>query len=75
MSEDKFGVSWQIYRGQNERCKTKKLCLVFLFVGNSFGKTEEAQNYYMSIISNSNNEGILKYQNTNTAIDGAVMHS
>ncbi len=72
--EDKFGVSWQIYKGKISDVK-QKVVPCFLFVGDSFGKAEEAQNYYMSVITNSNSEGILKYQNTNTPIDGAVMHS
>lgn len=72
--EDKFGVSWQIYKGKMSDVK-QKIVPCFLFVADSFGKAEEAQNHYINTISNSCSEGILKYQNTNTSADGTVMHS
>lgn len=72
--EDKFGVSWQIFKGKMSEVN-QKIVPCFLFVGNSFGKAEKALNYYTSVIENSKIQGVLKYENTKTEIDGTVMHS
>ncbi len=72
--EDEFGVSWQLYKGKMDDVK-QKIVPCFLFVGNTFGKAEKAVNFYINIIENSASEGILKYENTNSPLDGTVIHS
>lgn len=72
--EDQFGVSWQIFKGKMSEVK-QKIVPCFLFVGKSFGKAEAAVNYYTKVIENSKIQGVLKYENTKTDIDGTVMHS
>jgi len=72
--EDKFGVSWQIFKGKMSEVN-QKIVPCFLFVGKSFGKAEEALSYYTTVIENSKTQGILKYENTQSDLDGKVMHS
>jgi len=72
--EDKFGVSWQIFKGKMSEVK-QKIVPCFLFVGKSFGKAEAALKLYTSVITNSKIEGILKYENTQSDLDGKVLHS
>ncbi len=56
---DKFGVSWQI--GMVGQVKDK-ISPSFMFVGDKFGKCEEAINFYTSVIKNSSIEAIMRYE-------------
>lgn len=73
--QDKFGVSWQIYKG-NYSYVNQRITPTFLFVGNSYGKAEAAVKLYTQIFPNSSIEGILLYQeNEGTEQAGKVKHS
>ncbi len=72
--DDKFGVSWQIFKGKMNEVN-QKIVPCFLFTGDSFGKAETALNYYTKVIENSKIQGVLKYENTKNNSDGKVLHS
>lgn len=71
--EDKFGLSWQLILAENE---TKlKIVPCLLFVGNSFGKAEEAMNFYITVFSRWNSsskntklESVYKYPDNEKAV-------
>jgi predicted 3-demethylubiquinone-9 3-methyltransferase (glyoxalase superfamily) len=62
--QDKFGVSWQVALGKADQ----KIIPAFLFTGKGVGKTEEAINFYTSLLKNSKIKAIHKDPHTNTVI-------
>jgi predicted 3-demethylubiquinone-9 3-methyltransferase (glyoxalase superfamily) len=48
---DKFGVSWQLILSEGELKQT--IVPSLMFVGNVYGKAEEAMNFYISVFKNS----------------------
>jgi predicted 3-demethylubiquinone-9 3-methyltransferase (glyoxalase superfamily) len=54
---DKYGVSWQISVGKSKAL----ISPAFLFVGERFGKVEEAINYYVSVFKDSSVDFISRY--------------
>ena len=50
--QDKYGVSWQISIGQKESLKNV-IMPSMLFVGDNFGRAEDALNFYTSLFENS----------------------
>ncbi len=57
--EDKFGVSWQLMLVENEI--EQKIVPSLLFTGKSFGKANEAINYYASVFKNGKVNNVFKY--------------
>ncbi len=58
--QDKYGVSWQlIYLGSTK--VTQRIVPTLMFVGDRFGKAEEAINFYASIFRNSKVGSIVRY--------------
>ena len=57
--EDKFGVSWQLMLVENEI--EQKIVPSLLFTGESFGKANEAINYYASVFTNGKVNNVFKY--------------
>lgn len=57
--EDKFGLSWQLMFMENDF--DQKIVPSFLFTGNSYGKAQEAMNYYTSIFNNAEIDNVYKY--------------
>lgn len=57
---DRFGISWQLMKGNPEDVGQKIVPLLF-FTGAQRGKAEEAINLYMSVFKDSALDGILKY--------------
>jgi predicted 3-demethylubiquinone-9 3-methyltransferase (glyoxalase superfamily) len=55
---DKYGVSWQIGVSKSN----EKITPSFMFVGDNFGKCEEAINSYVSMFRNSSIEMISRYE-------------
>ncbi len=66
--EDKFGLSWQLMVTENE--VEQKIIPSLLFVGNVYGRAEEAINFYTSIFNNAKVKSVFKFDN-----DNAVMYS
>ncbi len=58
--QDQYGVSWQLYTGE-ENSFAQKFCPTLMFTGENAGKASEAINFYTQVFPNSIVEGILKY--------------
>ncbi|MBU4439829.1 MAG: VOC family protein [Acetobacterium sp.] len=57
---DRYGLSWQImYMGSQKI--TQKITPTLMFVGDQYGKTEEAVNFYVSLFDDSEVGDILRY--------------
>jgi len=73
--QDKFGLAWQIYKG-NYSYVNQKITPTFLFVGNNYGRAEAAVKYYTGVFPASSINGILLYQENEGAEQaGKVKHS
>lgn len=67
--QDEFGISWQISYGKiQDVCR--KICPVFLFANEQFGRAKEAIDFYTSVFPDSEVDGILKNEK-----DGSVLHA
>jgi predicted 3-demethylubiquinone-9 3-methyltransferase (glyoxalase superfamily) len=59
--EDRYGLSWQVmFIGDNEM--TQKITPTLMFVGDQYGKAEEAINFYASLFYNAKIGHILRYE-------------
>ncbi len=73
--EDKYGVSWQLSLGKISEVG-QRVTPCFLFVGDQFGKGEEAVNFYTSVFKDSEIDGILQYgDNESPNKPGSVKHA
>lgn len=72
--QDKFGLSWQLYKG-NYSYVNQKITPTFLFVGGSFGKAAAAVKFYTDLFPGSAIEGILQYAPEEGPAAGTVKHS
>lgn len=72
--QDKFGATWQISLGPISDVG-QKFTPSLLFVGDNFGRAEEAVIYYTSVFPNSSVRGVLKYPEGSGKDSGAVMHA
>lgn len=68
---DKFGVSWQL----NLTKVAQKITPSLLFVGEQFGKTEEAIKFYTSLFQNSNIQTIARYEKGEEDKEGNIKYS
>ncbi len=50
--EDKFGVSWQLILTNPDGEVRPMIMPSLMFVGDNYGNTEEATNFYLSIFKN-----------------------
>ena len=72
---DKFGISWQFSLGKIEDVG-QKVTPSLLFVGDQYGRAEEAINYYSSIFKNAVLDGILRFgKNESPEQEGKVKHA
>lgn len=65
---DKYGMSWQINLGDSKQ----KITPSFMFVGEQFGKAEEAVSFYTSIFKNSSIGLIARYEAGEGDVEGKV---
>jgi len=73
--QDKFGLSWQLFKGKYSDVN-QKITPTFLFVGNNYGRAEAAVKYYTEVFPASSINGILLYQeNEGAQVAGKVKHS
>lgn len=72
--QDSFGVSWQLYVGDNGGAKEKAVPTL-MFAQNQNGRAREAVNFYTSVFPNSEIQGILDYGGTGGEIPGNVQHA
>jgi predicted 3-demethylubiquinone-9 3-methyltransferase (glyoxalase superfamily) len=59
--EDKYGLSWQLILTNPEGEERPRILPTLLFVKNSYGKAEEAINFYLSVFQNSQRGTLMKY--------------
>ncbi|MET3881101.1 VOC family protein [Chitinophaga sp. OAE865] len=72
---DRFGISWQVTLG-TIAAVGQKITPFLMFVGDQYGRVEEAIQHYTSIFQNSETNGILRYsQNEPPDIEGKVKHA
>jgi len=69
--QDKFGVSWQL----NLASRTQKITPFLVFVGEQYGKAEEAMNFYISLFKNSSMNNIVRYGAGEEDPEGTVKHA
>lgn len=72
--EDKFGVSWQLYTGEDGGAK-EKYVPTLMFVGANNGKAKEAIEFYTKIFPNSKVQGIMEYPEGGDDEPGNVQHA
>ena len=72
--EDKFGVSWQIYKGKYSDVN-QKIVPSFLFTDSNFGKANDAIAFYTTVFSNSKIEGVLFYEEKEMQQKNIVKHA
>lgn len=72
--EDKFGLSWQLILTNPEGEERPTLIPSLLFVGNVYGKAEEASNFYISVFKDAKRGMIARYPSgMEPDKEGAVM--
>lgn len=69
--QDKFGISWQLMISD----RSQKIVPFLTFVGDQFGKAEEAINLYTSLFPNSATERIERYAKGEQDKEGAIKHA
>lgn len=69
--QDKYGLSWQIGVGPQKQAITPS----FMFVGDKFGKAEEAVNFYVSVFKNASVKMIARYEPGEHDEEGKVKYS
>jgi predicted 3-demethylubiquinone-9 3-methyltransferase (glyoxalase superfamily) len=60
--QDKYGLSWQLILTNPEEDPRPAIIPALLFVGNKFGKAEEAIAFYVSVFRNSKEGAIFRYE-------------
>lgn len=75
-TQDRYGLSWQInYVGETEPVN-QKITPVLMFVGNMYGKAEEAINFYSKVFPNAKTETIRRFgQGEEPDKEGAIKHA
>lgn len=59
--QDKFGVSWQLILANPEGDERPLIVPSLLFVGDAYGKSEEASNFYLSVFKDAKRGVIARY--------------
>lgn len=72
--QDRFGMTWQLSLGKLDEVG-QKIAPSFLFVGDQFGRAEEAVDLYTSAFPNSDVVGILRYEAGEPGREGTVKHA
>ncbi|NLJ00275.1 MAG: VOC family protein [Bacteroidales bacterium] len=71
--EDRFGMTWQLYTG-NEKDIAQKIVPTLMFVDKNNGKAEEAVNFYMSIFPASGEARFSRYTGEEGETLGNIQH-
>jgi predicted 3-demethylubiquinone-9 3-methyltransferase (glyoxalase superfamily) len=71
---DRYGLSWQISYGKISDVG-QRITPSFMFVGEQFGRAEEAIKFYTSVFKDSSVKGIMKYPAGGPEREGAVAHA
>jgi predicted 3-demethylubiquinone-9 3-methyltransferase (glyoxalase superfamily) len=74
--QDKYGLTWQLILTNPEGEERPTIMPSLMFVGDNYGKAEEALNYYLSVFKNSRQGHITRYpQGMEPDLEGTVMFS
>lgn len=74
--QDKYGVSWQLMLTNPDFEERAKIVPSLLFVGEQYGKTEEAIRFYLSVFKNAKEGNIARYsKGMEPDKEGAIMNS
>ena len=71
--EDRYGVSWQLYTGQEDHI-IQKIVPTLMFLGRNNGKAEEAVGFYTSVLPDSQPRGMLRYTGAEGEVAGNIQH-
>ena len=75
--QDEFGVTWQVYLGENKG--EQKIIPTLMLMHQNNGKAHKAMEFYTSIFPNSKVDGILKYgqgaENENHEVSENIQHA
>lgn len=71
--EDRYGVSWQLYTGEEEHI-IQKLVPTLMFLGRNNGKAEEAVGFYTSVLPDAQPRGMLRYTGAEGEVAGNIQH-
>jgi predicted 3-demethylubiquinone-9 3-methyltransferase (glyoxalase superfamily) len=72
--QDRYGLTWQLSLGELGQVG-QKITPSLLFVGDQFGRAEEALELYTSVFADSEVAGILRYQAGEAGREGTVKHA
>ncbi|MBL0146603.1 MAG: VOC family protein [Chitinophagaceae bacterium] len=72
--QDKFGLSWQIYKG-NYSYVNQKITPTFLFIGDNYGRAEASVKFYTKVFSSASIDSILLYTKEEGPQAGKVKHA
>jgi predicted 3-demethylubiquinone-9 3-methyltransferase (glyoxalase superfamily) len=72
--QDRFGMTWQLSLG-NPDDVGQKIAPSFLFVGDQFGRAEEAVELYTSVFPDSDLVGMLRYEAGEPGREGIVKYA
>ena len=72
--QDKFGIAWQLFKGKYKDVN-QKIVPCLLFTDNRFGKANEAVQFYTSVFTNSEMNGILFYDEKEMPQKEIVKHA
>jgi predicted 3-demethylubiquinone-9 3-methyltransferase (glyoxalase superfamily) len=72
--QDKYNVSWQIYKGKFSEVN-QKIVPCFLFTDSRFGQANKAVQFYTALFSNSKIDGIVYYDENESPLKDIVKHS
>lgn len=74
--QDKYGLSWQLNLVNPEGEERPTIVPSLLFVGEQYGKAEEALNFYLSVFNNSKQGQLSRYpQGMEPDKEGTIMYS
>lgn len=74
--QDRYGISWQLILSNPAGEERPFITPSFMFVGNVYGKAEEAINFYQSVFKNSRPGMIARYgKNSEIDKENAIMYS
>lgn len=72
--QDRFGLTWQLALGDLSDVG-QKISPSLLFVGEQYGRAEEAVNFYTSIFDDSEIAGVLRHDAGGNEREGTVQHA
>jgi predicted 3-demethylubiquinone-9 3-methyltransferase (glyoxalase superfamily) len=72
--QDRYGISWQLGLGELEDVG-QKITPSLLFVGDQYGRAEDALTFYTSVFGHSSISGILRHGADGAEKEGTVQHA